>query len=243
MLSFYSQKGSKPIAVNKEQLLYISDDEKLDKNSVTSDEDLCMLPPVDKHREIIYVCGPSGSGKSTITAEYVSNYSKLHPKHDIFLFSMVADDPAFEKLKKKIHRIQITDNLLEQPVELSELNNTLVVFDDVDGIPDKKLYNAVTNLVLRIAEHGRHNNITMILISHLVNGVDMKKTRVIMNECSRIVLFPKAMNRHQLDYFLKKYIGMHQKDIDEFNRIKSRAVIIGKNYPRYVLYKTGAYCI
>ncbi len=188
-------------------------------------------------RDIIYVCGPSGVGKSTFCSEFVKQYMKDKPDNDLFLFSRKDEDPVFDKIRQ-IKRIYIDEELCEDPIDPTELAESLCIFDDTDTIRDKKLRNEVHNLKEDLMETGRDKNINMLVTSHLINNY--KKTRSVLNELTKIVLFPDSTSPYSVKYCLGKYFGMDKKDIRRLFKLNSRWIIINK-YPRYVIYEHGVY--
>lgn len=245
MLSFSKGKNGVPIAINKDgDIVYVdSIDSDLEKNDISA-KNLSILPNYNStQREILYIAAPSGSGKSTIASKYAEFYRKLHPKQDIYLFSKVENDPAFKNVKR-LYTIKANESLLEDGIDTKELSNSLVIYDDVDTVPNKDLYKMLTANIIDILETGRHRNTSVIITSHLINGNDRAKTKSIMNESHKIVIYPKTTSWHSIKYFLKNYIGIDDKDVyDYVKNLKSRWVCIHKNHPQYILHENGAMII
>jgi len=195
------------------------------------------------HRQVLYIAGPSGSGKSTYASEYIKNYKKIFPKNNVYIFSRLEDDPVLDPLNPI--RINIDDALIEEPIDIiNEFStNDLILFDDTDTIQDKKLKEAVSKVKNDILETGRHNNLYIVVTSHLINGNDRKDTRTILNEANFLTVFPKSGAAHGIRYVLKNYIGLSNDDIEYILEIPSRWVTIGKNYPQFVMYENGCYII
>ena len=115
-----------------------------------------MSPSYDKtlpsrnQREMIYISGQSGSGKSTWAGQYARSYQASNEKSRIFIFSAVNSDKAFEGVKLK--RI-VFDELIDEDgqiddsiISLSDLKNSLTIFDDIDVIPGRTLRRYVQDL-------------------------------------------------------------------------------------------------
>ena len=62
----------------------------------------------------------------------------------MIVFSQLKKDPVLDKVG--ITRVEIDSGLIDNPYEVSELGNCLVIFDDIDMIRDVKLRNAVRRL-------------------------------------------------------------------------------------------------
>lgn len=245
MLSFEKELQSKSIAImkknNEKNILYLNQDSKKGSNKIICKGNSKLFPyPNFNNREFIYISGPSGSGKSTYAAQYIYNYKKLFPNNDVFIFSRLSDDEVIDMLD--VIRVPINESLIEIDVP-KDMVNCLVLFDDIDTIPDKSLRNKVYQIQNDILEIGRHNNIYVIVTSHLINGNDRKNCRTILNEANTITFFPRAGSTYGIKYVLKNYLGFNNNQIELILKIPSRWVTIGKNYPQYLFYDKGAFII
>lgn len=190
-------------------------------------------------RECVYIAGPSGSGKSTWIGNYADEFRKIFPNKPIYLFSKVDEDEALDKLNPI--RIKLDMELVSEPVETTELQESLVIFDDTDTISDKNILTAVNTLKDAILETGRHTNIYCCIVSHLITNY--KESRKVLNECHSIVIFPSSGSSNQIKYCMKNYVGMDMKDIQKLLKLGSRWVQVHKHYPQCVVYEKGAYLI
>jgi len=208
-------------------------------NEVNIDYGLMQqYPNTDLDRECIYIAGPSGSGKSTYAANYLKQYKKAYPDNPIILFSRKPEDPVLDKLKPM--RIMIDEDLLDDPITLDELRDSAVVFDDIDTIADKQLLAYIQHLRDDILEVARSYHTTCICTSHQITNY--KATRVLLNEATSIVFFPKSGSSHGIKYCLKQYCGISdKKDLKKILNLPSRWVCLNKTYPMHVLYSFGAY--
>ena len=243
MLNFNKQGRAIGINSKTADVLYCSDNMLEEKNEVEM-KNLEIIPPCKKNqREVCYIAAPSGAGKSYVCKQYIEKYQKLHKKNDVYIFSKLAEDKTLKDLKK-IYRIPIDDDLVENPIEIDELENCLVVFDDIDTISVKAHSLALTQIMNDILEIGRHNNITCLITSHLINGNDKKRCRTIMNESHRVVIFPRTSTFHAVDYFLREYVGVRDKKMTKkIMDLPSRSVCIHKQFPMYVMHQNGAFMI
>ncbi len=194
-----------------------------------------LIPVPSPKRECLYISGPSGVGKSTFAANYIKSWKKIFPNKKVYVFSMVNDDPALNIIKPI--RIKIDEELIDDPLEANEFKDSLVLFDDIDMISDKKLLKAVKDIQKKILEIGRHGNTYILSTSHMT--CDGHTTRSLLNECSKVVLF-KGTNVKQLDYFLNNYMGVKlEKDKRDIRNLPSKWYMLHKNFPQYVLYERG----
>lgn len=204
------------------------------------DGELYLVPVKGKHkRDSLYYCGPSGSGKSYTAARYVKLYRKLFPEHPIYLFSILESDPAFDGITG-LQRIMINEELIDNPINIQELKDCLVIFDDVDTLQDKLKKN-IQHLQRQILECSRKLNTYIISTSHLMN--DGARTRSLLNEADYIILFPQSGSIGSLKRALKYYLGFNNKQIDKLLNTDSRWVIIHKSSPMFVMEEKQIYLI
>lgn len=190
------------------------------------------------HRDVLFVAGPSGAGKSTYIGKYIKNHLQVFPDKKLVVISKVANDPAFDIFDPI--RIEITEeNIIENPISVSEFRDCIVVFDDIDTITDKKLCTAVQKLRDDCMEIGRHDGVTVCATSHML--MNYKLTRGMINEAQTVTFYPRSGSTYQIQNFLKTYGGLSPDQIKKILELPSRWVTIHKGYPCYVFYEKGAY--
>jgi hypothetical protein len=191
------------------------------------------IPDITKERVIYYVFAPSGSGKTYFTAMVLKQWLKLNQDKEVYIFSKLADDRVLDDLGERIKRIDIS-TLADEPVDVTDIpEGSMVVFDDVDCIEDKKTNDAILKLENSIYQVGRHYKISVIKTSHL--GSDYKRTRVVLTESSYIVVYPSSGSFQQIKYVLSHYVGFSTEDVKRIKNLKSRWVVTSKHYPIYCL--------
>lgn len=190
-----------------------------------------VLPSPDpEKREVFYIAGASGSGKSHFAKGVAECYKKLHPDREVYLISKLGEDSTLDTMKPKPQRINI-ESLINDYPELDEFENCCVIFDDYDTFtgPAEKV---VHKLIDDLATMGRHTNTTMLCLSHYLTNY--KKTRLLLNEATHIVVYPMATSFHALGYLLKTHIGMTKEDCRELKKM-GRWVCIYKHYPQWIV--------
>lgn len=211
--------------------------------------DMLQIPSIDQ-RECIYICGPSGSGKTTYIKHYIEQYRRVFKNRPIYIISKIENDKKdalfnLEKKDKNIMRIPLNKKFFgknsNSKIKVTELNNSLIIFDDTDTIRDKEIRDEITELKNDILETGRHNNIHILISSHLITK--HKQTQTILNECNIIVIFPSSGSFHQIKYALDKYYGLSTQQISKINKLPSRWVMINRRYPKYILHQKGIYLL
>lgn len=193
-------------------------------------------------RECIYVAGPSGSGKSTYVSKYAKNYNSEFPNNDIFVFSRVDRDPTLDRIRK-MKRILIDDELLTDPLQASDFKDCLIIFDDIDTIPNKEIKKAIVKLREDILETGRHSNIYVAITNHMI--ANYQETRKLLNESHQITVFPKSGGKEQIKKVFNYYIGLEKKKIDTIlnDSTESRWITLCKHAPMYILTEKSIFLI
>jgi hypothetical protein len=193
------------------------------------DGKFCQVPDPNTERSVLYITGPSGCGKSTYTSFYIKAYQKLHKKKNpVYIFSALESDNVLDLLKPK--RIKIDDDLVHDPIDIKEFSDSLVVFDDVDVISNKKQREAVYIILNSMLETGRHFKISVIVTNHL--PTDGGNTRRILNEAHSVTVF--QIKRGTI-YLLKEYLGLDKNDIKKMQKRKSRWFTVFTKYPQCVM--------
>ena len=196
--------------------------------------------PNDKTRDVLYVAGPSNSGKSTYASKFALEYHKLYARRNIYIFSRVTFDEAFDDAFNPIY-IKLNDELLDKPITTKELENSLCIFDDIDTLTDDEIRKNVLKLRDDILETGRHNNISVLVTSHQISNY--KQTRTILNEATEITIYPRSGSTYHIIRVLKVYCGLNIEQINRILNLPSRWVTIVKSYPLCVFYQTGIYLL
>jgi len=190
-----------------------------------------MIPDTKKERDILYITGASGSGKTTFTAGYIKEYKKTYKKNEVYVFSALKEDETLDKLG--IKRIKVDYNLIDDPLTIDDFKNSLVIFDDIDVIGDKKIREAVYKILNSILETGRHTKTSCVNTNHLPTAKN--ETRRILNEAHAIVYFPHSGSVRGINYLLTDYVGLTKQDIQVIKAMKSRWCCIFKNYPQIAM--------
>jgi len=187
--------------------------------------------------ERIYISAPSGAGKSTFASNWIREYKKNFKDNEFYIFSNVGQDKPLDKLDPI--RIGIDADLIDDPLEPEELEDSLVLFDDCEVIANKYLRNWVTNFQDQLLQEGRHWRTNVVVTSHVL--MNYKATMRVINEATSIIVFPRAGSTYQIKRLLKEYIGLDKHQIKKFLNSPSRWVMITKTCPVHVIHEKGAY--
>ena len=142
------------------------------------------------------------------------------------MFSSLPEDESLDDVKPQ--RIKLDRSIDEDPIGVEEFQDSVVIFDDIDVISDKKIRDAVYNILNKVLEIGRHFKITALVTNHLpTNGKD---TRRILNEAHQVIYFPHSASG-RIQYLLIDDLGLDKKQVAYFRKQNSRWCCIFKNYP------------
>ena len=239
-MSFNLENSGHPIALIKngknDKTVYLDDK----NDAMTNYSELILeegkgrfqyLFNTKKERFICYCSGQSGSGKSYWTAQIANEYRKIYPKRDIYLFSYVNDDKSIDAIKG-LKRLNIqSDEFLTMELSSEDFKDSLIIFDDVDCIREKKLKNKIKDILDKVLMTGRHFCTSCIYLSHLTcAGGD---TKMILAECGSITVFPNTLNGRTRDYLYKSYIGLNKSQILNLKKLENdtRSLTFVKSYP------------
>jgi len=218
-----------------------TDDEKEMNFEIPDNGILQPLPHSAKDQiEIMYVSAPTGAGKSYFSAQWVKQYLKKYKNNEFYLFSSVNEDKSLDKYDPV--RIDITEDILNDPIQPEELADSVVVFDDVDTIRNPLIKNYVARFRDFLLEQGRHSNINIVVTSHVF--MDNHNTKRILNEATSVCFFPRGGGgKYHIKRFLKVYGGLEDDQIKKIFKLKSRWICFYRTYPNYIMHEKGAYII
>ncbi len=211
------------------------------KKEVTIESGKLVPLPNPNIVEKIYISAPSGAGKSYYAGMWLQEYKKMKPfkKNPIVLISSIDEDESLDRHKPI--RIPLTMEFIEDPIQPEDLQDSVVVFDDIDTMRDPLIRNAVADLRNYLLEQGRHFNVRMLMTSHLLTN--FKYSRIILNEATCVVLFPHGRSKYHMDRYLKVYVGLSREEISRVLNVPSRWVAVYTGYPTFVIHEKGAFLL
>lgn len=194
------------------------------------------FPNLSLNRDMLLVSGPSNSGKSYFIGMYLRNAIKCFPDKPIYMFSKLDSDATLEDIKITYIECNLKNIILE-PIKVDDLKDSIVIFDDIDTISDRRIKENVQGLRDDCLEIGRHYNITTLCSSHLL--LNYAKTKTIINESHMVTIYPRSGLKTQIQRFLRDYCGFDSELIKRIFTLPSRWVAIHKMYPMYIMYEKG----
>lgn len=197
-----------------------------------------MIPIPDEKSERIYVAAKAGAGKSRWAALYAKEYHDMYPKKKIYIFTKHENEKAYQI----VPHIEIThDNeILQNPIDITKLSKSLVIFDDCDYVQDKYVEKNLRNLNDDLITAGRKYDIYVLTLQHQL--MNYKSTRNILNESNKVVFFNSSTKYH-ITRYLKTYVGLSPDMIKKVNALKSRWTMICLETPSYILHEHGIFII
>jgi hypothetical protein len=190
-----------------------------------------IYPNTAGDRTVVSFLGPSGVGKSYSMKTFMKRYEELY-KLPIYLFSRKMSDVTLNDVRS-IQRVKIDYSLVTNPIDYKEFENSCVVFDDIDGLPDvtkqdKLIKHAVNSLKNQILELARDIHTSCLVSSHLAaKGFE---TRTLINESHLTLIYPSSGSPYQS--FLKRYFDFSPAQIERIVNFDSRWVCMTRSYPR-----------
>jgi len=185
--------------------------------------------------DTIYISGSTGCGKSSFVRNYCVSFKQKYPKAKIYLFSSKKVDKALDDLN--IERMNITNDILLNPFTLKELSlkskPSLAIFDDCEDFENKKITAEIERFRNEVMRNGRSYGIFCIMTHH--NPCEYVKTRNMLFEASKIVIFPRQCGKNTYDYLLEKYCHLKKKNINLINKSQSNFVVYNKKIPNFIL--------
>jgi hypothetical protein len=227
----------------KNKIVYLKEGNSTKSFECENNEKCLLIPNVSKERQVIYCSGMSGSGKSYYIMQYSKQYQKMYPKNDVILFSgLDSDEGSLDKIKD-LKRFNIyADDFLDEDFQSENFKDSLVIFDDLESINNKSIFNKVMQIQSTLLTTGRHSRTSVAVSNHSVaNG---RVTKLILNESNVIVIFKSGLGNRVLKYILDQYLGLDKDQIKKIKRLKGRSVSIIKSiFPMVVLYDLGGYVL
>lgn len=192
-----------------------------------------QIPP-KKERFTQFIFGASGAGKSHYASRLIKEYKRINPTNHIYLLSPKNEDEVLDQLNINRIALNFANFLGENRIDdLTEWENSLILFDDCEAISDKQMRDSVDSFRNKCLLQGRSYHISIITILHV--GMNGNSTKVPLLESQFITVFPNSGSNTQIERLLSTYCGMSKDRIKEALNIKSRAITIHKQYPMYLL--------
>jgi len=200
----------------------------------------------DNGRMTMFIAGNPGAGKSYLAKEMIKT---LPSEFNIMLFTALEEkDGNFDDLPKEhLFKVKMEPDNLRR-ISLDEVRkrseDTIMLFDDVDKIRDKK----VADLTFAIMEdalangrgHEKHDgkgDVHVLCTSHALN--DYRKTKYTLENSDYVALFPGSTTNRQMHTMFEK-LGLDKEMCDVMIKMGKRgivrSIIIHKVAPMYIIF-------
>lgn len=205
---------------------------------------LAPRPVKEKERMTLFVAGESGAGKSYFIREYAKRYKKMFPKNPIYLISYLEKDTTLDEYKEIIRLNAFQQDFLDECMDFNleaEFSDSLVIFDDIDSIVNKKTKEKIYGLLNKMLRIGRHYGISVAYVGHeLFHSNELKS---ILNESMTITFFPRFLNFKKMKYLLEVYFGLSKVQIERIRAIRDRSVTYIKGSDKIILSDTQCFIL
>lgn len=207
-----------------------------------------QLFPGEKDRDTWYITGPSNIGKTVFASKLAKQYKRQNPRNKLIWITPIPDcdellalnpiiinmsDPekVYLNFYDEDEKLRIINNPSSPNEEQSsDLQDSMIIFDDIDASNDPKLskliYETLVNPALLF---GRHFGITVVVAKHIT--ADYSKTRTILQESEYITIFPRYSAQQPLRHLMKYYLGLSNDTMSDILSSHSRSVTFHNRYP------------
>lgn len=219
----------------------------------------CAIVAAPRIHECGLIVGQSGVGKSTWMATYAYTYHQLFPKNSIYIFTPKPQDPAFEEVRG-FRRVDIMDwkgfvkgvqgkgpilDTCEDGITLypdvkkfpEVLHDCLVIFDDIDMIPDRFAAQGMKELRARLMFSSRHDNIVVLSSNHQFRDYSGRLNSPVITEANFVVIFPGNGNEPAIRSLLQEHFQVSVSVSISVTEQKNRSVYIRRASNASIPYK------
>lgn len=224
---------------NDQKVYTVSFMEKGDVDAIELDDNhhfqLAPGPTKEKERMTMFVAGESGAGKSYFVKQYAIQYKNMFPRNDIYLISYLEYDETLDTYDEITRLNAFKPEFLAEclKIDMEDFQDTLVIFDDIDSIVNKKQKTQIYGLLNKMLRIGRHYNISVCYSGHeLYSNHELK---AILNESMTVTFSPKFLNFKKMKYLLEEYFGLSKTQIQRIRDIKDRSVTYIKGSDKVIL--------
>ena len=153
-------------------------------------------------------------------------------------------DTTLDAYKQIIRINAFTEEFLEECMDIdveAEFGDSLVIFDDVDCVVNKKTKEKIYGLLNKMLRIGRHFETSVAYLGHELYASPELKS--ILNESMTITFFPRFLSYKKLKYLLEVYFGLSKKQIERIRTIKDRSVTYVKGSDKIILSDTQCFIL
>lgn len=185
----------------------------------------------------VYVAGQSGCGKSRWAGNWLREYCHRYPDKQIVAIchTPIAEDIAYQGIEAdqlELSDPEFAELCREEVLAGGLIQDQICLFDDIDKLEGEARETA-NRLLGQTIMMGRKQGIPVCFCNHL--GADRSATRDILNGATAVVVFPRGGSPGQLEYLLKKHVGLSAAGYRAILGSRPRWTYVHRNYPSYVM--------
>lgn len=217
--------------------------ERAGKEVSLSDGRMFRILPTAKEgkRDVLYLAGPPGQGKTYLSCQFLRLYERMWPTRKCFVFTGDERDPTIlaQNLQRtEIISVDLKDKdgipfFLKKQWTHESFYNCVVMFDDVDGMVNKQVVNALRDLMDKCLKMGRHTGTSVIITNHMLT--EYQKTRQWIQQANWVVFFPLSAIGRNIEYFIRDYLGIKNVESQEQLMRMGRWVAVKTDTPQLAL--------
>ena len=218
---------------------------KLKKSLEFTNDDIWLKPiyntTANRTNQILTAFGSSGAGKSWMLNDLLCRnpavQSGLVPM--VYKFSSVENDPSFEPLRNLMgERFVYKDPRELTPEECNVKSygkKSVLIFDDINSISNKRVRNMVINFRDNCLEVARHNSLVILSSDHLMHARNL--TAKLRNSSAYMVFYPRNSPK-PIDHVLEHNMNMNRHErVDLIKKVikEGRSQFIRMDSPSYLI--------
>ena len=221
--------------------------QKLKTSLEFSSKDKVYLKPVydtskDRTNFILTLFASSGAGKSWMVNDLCMRNPVVQGNiaPSIHLFSSVGDDdPSYKGIKKLYGEKFVWHDPRDLQNDVLNIHSyrakSILIFDDVDSISDKRVRQNIVQFRENLLEIARHSSLVIISTAHLFHG--RIATQRLRNSSAYFVLYPRNSPKPIDDVLDNQFnLNRHQRtDLIKKLKREGRAQFLHMDTPAYII--------
>jgi hypothetical protein len=197
-----------------------------------------------KHNDVLVISVKKGSGKTELAKFIAYVYHQQFPRNRVIIFSgiknLYADLPWTINVDlKKVEQEEEEKSKSDYSgvPDASEFQDSLVIFDDTEKMPNVKVEKMLYQLVNVLAQNGRNFGTNVICILHQLNKGLQSST--LLREADTFIIFPKSYDMNTFDTLIH-HLGFSKEDAHALYAHKNEwFILIHQTVPNYVYLGTS----
>lgn len=123
---------------------------------------------------------------------------------------------------------------------LKEFEHSIMIFDDFESHPSKKVSENFSRILADLLENGRKSDIVAVHIAHKL--LDYRTSRNKILESPYVCFFPQT-NKNMCIQYMETYATLNSKQIATIMKLNSRWICFYNKHPQIVLHQHGCFIV